>query len=392
MMIDVDLHIHSKYSGGTSKDMNVENILKYSKVKGLDVVGTGDCLNPKYLEEIKEFKDRELVLTVEVEDKDRVHHLLIVPSISKAEELRESFKKYSKNIDTEGRPKIELSGEEIFEIAKSSGSLIGPAHAFTPWTSIYKSFNSIYECYKNKPDFVELGLSADTEMADSIRELRDIPFLTNSDAHSYYPHRLGREFNRVEMTVGNIEENFEELRKAIKHNKIYANIGVFPELGKYHLTACSKCYTKFKKEDAERFNWRCPECKGLIKKGVLDRVKELSDGKIEHPSFRPPYIKIIPLLEIISLSTGKGVYSKTVNTIWNKFIENFKNEISILLDIEIEELKNINERVAKTIELFRKGEIYIIPGGGGKYGEISFTPKEINYYKEKVTLDRWLSC
>ncbi|WP_457612402.1 TIGR00375 family protein, partial [Methanocaldococcus sp.] len=308
-MANVDLHIHSKYSGGTSKDMNLSNILKYGKLKGFDVIGPGDCLNPKYLEEIKEFKDRELVLTVEVEDKDRVHHLIIIPSISKAEELIERFKRYSNNIETEGRAKINLSGEEIFEIVKETESLIGPAHAFTPWTSIYKTFNSIYECYKKKPDFVELGLSADTDMADRVKELRDIPFLTNSDAHSYHPHRLGREFNRMDITIGNIEENFEEIKEAIKKHKIKANVGIFPELGKYHLTACSKCYVKFKKEDAIKFKWRCPECGGLIKKGVLSRVEELGEDKIEHPPFRPPYIKIIPLLEIISLSLNRGVFT-----------------------------------------------------------------------------------
>ncbi|WP_423792785.1 TIGR00375 family protein [Methanocaldococcus indicus] len=391
MLVNVDFHIHSKYSGGTSKDMNIENILKYSKIKGLDIVGTGDCLNPKYLEEIKKFKDREIILTTEVEDKDRVHHLIILPSIEKVEELREKFKRYSKDLDTEGRPKVYLSGREILDFVRDVDGLIGPAHAFTPWTSIYKTFDSIYQCYEKKPDFIELGLSADTKMADMIKELREFVFLSNSDAHSYHPHRLGREFNILKVdSIGNIEENFEGIKKAIKHKKVVSNVGLFPELGKYHLTACSKCYIKFKLDDAKKFNWKCPECGGRVKKGVYDRVLELSDGKVEHPTFRAKYIHIIPLAEIISLTYNRGVLTKTVQTIWEKFIEKYKNEINVLINVDIEELKNINDRVANTIKLFRENKIYIVPGGGGKYGEISFYPQKINYYKEKITLDKWL--
>ncbi|ENN96126.1 PHP domain-containing protein, partial [Methanocaldococcus villosus KIN24-T80] len=364
---------------------------KYSKLKGLDIVGTGDCLQKDYLEEIKEFKDRELILTTEVEDKDRVHHLIILPSIEKAEELRENFKKYSKNLN-EGRPKVFLSGAEILEMVRDVDGLIGPAHAFTPWTSLYKSFDSIYQCYEKKPDFVELGLSADTDMADSIKELREFPFLTNSDAHSYYPHRLGREFNQFEIdSVGGLEENFEEIEEAIKKNKIVANYGLDPRLGKYHLTACSKCHTRFKLEDAKKYNWRCPKCKGIIKKGVLSRVEELSDGRVEHPPFRPPYYKIIPLAEIISLTYNKNVFSKFVQNLWERFIRSFKNEIEVLINRDIDELSKIDEKVAKTIELFRENKIYIYPGGGGEYGKISFVPQKVNYYKEEITLDRWLS-
>ncbi len=392
MIVNVDLHIHSKYSGGTSKDMNLRNIIKYSKIKGLDIVGTGDCLNPEYLKEIKEFKDKNIILTTEVEDKDRVHHLIIVPNIEKAEELRERFKKYSKDIDKEGRPKIYLSGREILEIVREADSLIGPAHAFVPWTSIYKSFDSIYQCYEKKPDFIELGLSADSDMADMIKELREFVFLSNSDAHSYHPHRLGREFNQLIVdNIGGLEDNFEEIKRAIKNKKVIANYGLDPKLGKYHLTACSKCYIKFKLEDAKKFNFKCPECGGRIKKGVYDRVLELSDGKIEHPNFRAKYIKIIPLAEIISLTIGKGIFTKSVQRIWETFINKYGNEIDVLINADIKELKEIHERVGEAIKLFREGKIYILPGGGGKYGEISFYPIKTNYYKEKITLDKWIN-
>jgi len=125
MIANVDLHIHSRFSGGTSKDMNIENILKYGKLKGLNIIGTGDCTHPNYLEEIKQYKDRELILTTEIEDKYRVHHLILLPSISKVEELRDTLKKDSKDIDTEGRPRVSINGAELLEIVRDVDGLIG---------------------------------------------------------------------------------------------------------------------------------------------------------------------------------------------------------------------------------------------------------------------------
>ncbi|MDK2790780.1 MAG: hypothetical protein PWP15_1289 [Methanothermococcus sp.] len=417
MIINADLHIHSKYSKGTSKYMDIEHILKYGKLKGLSLIGTGDCLNPKWLNEIKEYSDgktENLLLTTEVEDIHRVHHLIFLPNISKVEELRSILSKYSKNIDIEGRPHIVLDGKELLNIVHDVGGLIGPAHCFTPWTSIYKSFNSIYDCYEKKPDFIELGLSADTDMADMIDELRDINFLSNSDAHSFYPHRLGREFNQFEVdNLGDFEENFEEVKKVLKNNKIVANYGLDPNLGKYHLTACTKCYLRYHLEDAEKLGFKCDECGGRIKKGVLDRIKELSlrkplasesgrlqksetsepcgdDNNINHPDFRPPYYKVIPLSQIISLSIGKNIGTKSVDGLWQEYIEKYGNEIDVLINADVEELRGINEKVGRTIELFRRNKIYIYPGGGGEYGKIMKNRPKIKWYEPKVTLDKWI--
>ncbi|HID47916.1 MAG TPA: TIGR00375 family protein [Methanococcaceae archaeon] len=392
MIVNCDLHIHSRFAGGSSKYMDIEHILRYGKLKGLHIVGTGDCLHPTYLQEIQEYKNSSLILTVEIEDRNRVHHLVLLPSISKAYELRERLKKYSNNIDTEGRPKVSLGGEELLEIVRETGGLIGPAHAFTPYTSLYKSFNSIYDCYGKKPDFLELGLSADTDMGDMVEELRDIPFLSNSDAHSYHPYRLGREFNQFEVRgIGGLEENFQEIRRSIKHRKIVANYGLAPALGKYHLTACSKCYLRYRIEDAIKLNYRCATCGGVIKKGVYDRTLELSrDKKVVHLDFRPPYYKIIPLSQIISLSIGRGIGSKVVENLWRKYIELFNNEIEVLVKEDIANLIKVNERVGRTIEMFRKNRIYYYPGGGGEYGRILKTPPKIRWYKPMTTLDTWL--
>ncbi|ABR56895.1 PHP domain protein [Methanococcus aeolicus Nankai-3] len=422
MIVNADLHIHSRYSKGTSKFMNIENIIKYGKKKGLEIIGTGDCLHPIYLKEIKHHNNsNNLLLTTEIEDENRIHHLIFIPNISKVEELRELLKTYSKNIDGEGRPKVVLNGKELFKIIKEIEGLIGPAHAFTPYTSIYKSFNSIYDCYYEKPDFLELGLSADTEMANSIEELKDIPFLSNSDAHSFYPHRLGREFNRIEINnLGNFEHNFEEIKQVLKNknyndannkdnkNKIIANYGLDPALGKYYLTACSRCYLRYNINDAKQLNYKCAECGGRIKKGVLDRSRELQNNNNNNNNNlpdRPPYHKIIPLSQIISLSINKNIGTKAVDSIWQQYIEAYGNEITVLININIEDLKKINEKVGKIIYLFRKNKIYIYPGGGGEYGKISILKPKIKWYgskaesdndqkfssnKPKTTLDKWI--
>jgi uncharacterized protein (TIGR00375 family) len=230
---------------------------------------------------------------------------------------------------------------------------------------------------------VELGLSADTDMADCISELKNFPFLTNSDAHSPWPHRLGREFNQIELE----DISYSSIKKAIKHKDIKANYGIVPNLGKYHMTACTKCYKLVDPVVAREHRMRC-SCGGTIKKGVDFRISEISDFKEpHHPDFRPKYVHLMPLAEIISSVYEKGVTTKTVQGIWQKLIDNFKTEIDVLINAELDEIKKIDSDVALAIESFRNDTIDIIPGGGGQYGKICFK-KEVKKPK-MVTLDNF---
>lgn len=398
MIIRADLHIHGRYSMATSKNMTPELLSSQGSLKGLHLVATGDAFHQGWLNMIEEateeasegiFRIREsrkmhneflqeeipegisknpetnLILTSEVEDSKRVHHLIILPSLEAAYQMR---KKLKGNLDSDGRPRVRMNGAEIQELALENGCIIGPSHAFTPWTSIYKEYDSIMDCYTEKPDFVELGLSADTDMADRIQELQDIPFLTNSDAHSPWPHRLGREFN--EINVKNL--SFPALVSAIADKKITANYGFDPRLGKYHHTACTKCYQQFHPEEAIRMNMKCP-CGGTIKKGVDYRVEELATwDEPHHPQHRPPYIHIMPLAEIISLTYSKGVTTKFVQKIWQELILKFGDEISVLIDAPLNELVEIDPELARRIRAFRDKTLQINVGGGGKYGELVF--------------------
>ena len=391
MLINIDFHIHSKYSGGTSKNMKLDVIAEQAQLKGLDIVGTGDALNPGWMHSIKnELKETSqgsgiyegtggkertrFLITAEVEDARRVHHLLIFPGIEAAESLYDRLKKYSRDIDKDGRPHLRLDAENLVDYVVDTGSMIGPCHAFTPWTSLYKEYNSITECYGSNLDkikFLELGLSADTGMADRISELKDLTFMTNSDTHSPWPHRLGREFNRVSVDCSFSDINFTEIKNSIINHKFNLNAGLNPREGKYHLTACTRCFLRFRYNDAVRCRWRCPVCRGTIKKGVADRVNELAQSENpEHPPHRPPYIHILPLAEIISLECGiHTLNSKKVMQRWNEIISGLGNEINILIDADTRDISKIDPKIGKIIEKFRTGRIRYIAGGGGEYGK-----------------------
>ncbi|MCK9151002.1 TIGR00375 family protein [Methanobacterium alcaliphilum] len=385
MIINADLHIHSCFSRATSKNMVIDAIAPQAKLKGLQLVGTGDGLHPGWLQIIKDSTepseegiysqgDCDFIITAEVEDNRRVHHLMILPSIETAHSIREKMVSVDK--EREGRPRVRMDGAEIMDIVHDHDGLIGPAHAFTPWTSMYKAHDSYMDCYGKKPDFLELGLSADTEMADLVKELQDIPFLTNSDAHSPWPHRLGREFNSIEME----DISFNSLKKALHNRTIKANYGFDPNMGKYHMTACTRCYEIYDPQEALNTKMKC-SCGGTIKKGVDFRISEIADWKSpHHPSHRPPYIHILPLAEMISLKYSKGVTTKFVQGIWELLVNEYDSEIDVILNAPLVEIKDIDSGMVSVIQAFREKTLIIVPGGGGKYGEIRFPENNLDNY------------
>ncbi len=394
LSVDCDFHIHGKYSAATSKNMVFEIISKQALLKGLDVVGTGDALHNLWLKEIVDMRTGDgtfelngcnFVITTEVEDNRRVHHLLFFPDTSSVEELREVLSKHSNDLDRDGRPHIHLSGEEIAELCAESDVMIGPSHAFVPWTSVYKEYDSLKECYGDRDiPYLELGLSADTHSADFIGELRDITFLTNSDAHSPWPHRLGREFNRLSLE----EINYDEIKKAIKREggrRIELNVGLDPRLGKYHRTSCIKCYTHYDLDGVKKLGRRCLNCGGTVKNGVYERIRELASyDEPKHPEHRPRYLRIAPLAELLSQALGvKNVYSNKIQSSWNELVQKFGSEIDVLVDVPTADLEEVNLKIARVISLYRGERFKIIEGGGGQYGRIIFDEDEIR--GDKVT-------
>jgi len=381
MQINADLHIHSKYSMATSKKMELPTIAVEAAKKGIDLVGTGDCIHPKWLTAIKEaalddetirINDTYFVPTTEIEDKNRVHHLLILPSISKAKELAGMMGKYG-NLAVDGRPTVNLDGCRIAEAARDVGAMIGPAHAFTPWTAMYAAHDSLESCYGDMTDyvsFVELGLSADSDYADRIKELHRLTFLSNSDAHSPWANKLAREFTQFDVP----EITFDGLKKAILRENGYnatLNVGFYPQEGKYNRSACIKCFKDYTLPECLDKKWRC-SCGGRIKKGVYDRINELADfDEPVHPEYRPDYVHLIPLAEIIMMALGhSSISTKGVQTAWGALVERFGSEVTVLLDADADELGYVDKKIVDAILAFRRGDVILHPGGGGRYGWI----------------------
>ena len=402
---NADLQLHGIYAGGGSKNMLIPVMAEQSRLKGIDLLVTADVVHAKWMEHVKQnivetennvFMDKTektfFIVGGEVEDNNRVHHLIYLPDFTAAEQLREKIKGFgSLDCIMCGRPKLRLSAESIAEKVDEVGGIIGPAHSFTPYMGLYAHWGSVKEAYgamAGKIHFIELGLSADSYFADLIEENHKYSFLTSSDAHSPWPNRMGREFNRIKMN----KPTFANLVKALKEREekmITLNAGLDPREGKYHKTACNACFAKYSIEQAERFKWKCVRCKGEIKKGVKDRILELATFSTEtHPSFRPNYIHLLPLAEIIQIAFGvKQVNSQKVQSSWKDLVERFGNEINVLVDVPIVEISEINKIIAQKIEAFRNGFVLYDAGGGGKYGTPFICDNAEEFERKKMEME-----
>lgn len=350
--------------------MRPDTILDTCRTKGIDCIGTGDALHPAWRdlwEPHLSGDDRIVVVpTTEVEDANRIHHLIIMPDFGTCRDLGLLLSPASRDINTTGRPHVRMTGDRIAEAVHDCGGLIGPAHAFTPWTALYGRFSSLSDSYRDERiDFLELGLSADTSYASGIAEIGDVPFLSNSDAHSPDPAKIGREY----FCLSTRGRSAEDVISALREGKIVSNTGFFPEEGKYNRTACSRCFEQFPLHEAERLTWKCPYDKAAIKKGVRDRAQELSQGI---PSNRPPYLHCIPLGEMIQkVQKCCSTHTRSCLTTYSRFIATFGDEISVLTTVPVAELAGVDGRVAQMIGALRSGDVVLIPGGGGKYGSFS---------------------
>ncbi len=373
MLANADLHIHSPYSMAVSRFMQPEHLLSACLTKGINVLGTGDALHPVWRKTWEPFLENDagtvIVPSGEVEDERRVHHLILAEDFSQFEELQGLLEGTCKSFLTSGRPHIYLSGEKIAYYVHEVGAMIGPAHAFTPWTAMYAYFDRVADCYGSQSiDFLELGLSADSSYGAAIPDLHDVPFLSNSDAHSPRPDKIGREFNRLRL--GNL--SIKDVLACVRNGAIEMNAGFFPEEGKYNRTACSRCFARYSLELAIQYNWRCPADGGIIKKGVYDRAQELASGG--NFSQRPPYLHIIPLSQIIQTVEGvSSPHTKKVRSLYQRFIHLFGNEIEVLINAPVTEMRAIDTGTADAIEALRSGHVILDPGGGGKYGTFSFS-------------------
>ena len=267
--------------------------------------------------------------------------------------------KHIKNI-TLSTQRSDLSGYDLIDIVEKYNGVLVPAHVFTPFKSYYGNCTRRLErIFKEKYDkifAIELGLSADTYIADEISELGNKNFITNSDAHSL--PKIAREYNK--LLVNDI--SFKELFKAIKMEdgrKIIANYGLDPKLGKYNRSFCEDCGCSIELPPPAT---KCNKCGGNnITMGVYDRIEIIKDQKSKSPKFRPTYNYQVPL------EFMPGVGHKAID----KLLENFGTEMTILNKASKDDLESVvGLKLAETIESARNGKMHIRAGGGGVYGKL----------------------
>ncbi|WEG14984.1 endonuclease Q family protein [Pullulanibacillus sp. KACC 23026] len=390
--IYADLHIHIGRTGSGrpvkitgSRSLTLEAILEEAAFrKGLDLIGVIDCHVPEVLDELTQliesgrvielsegglrFDEVTLILGTEIEVKEEsskgpIHLLAYMPTLKAMRTFSSWLSEHMTNITLSTQRFFNGTARDIQYKTKALGGLFVPAHVFTPFKSLYgvgvtQSLSEILD--PDAIDAIELGLSSDTEMAEQLLELRQFPFLSNSDAHSLA--KIAREYQTMRVKAA----TFSELKKVLKHEEgraILANYGLNPRLGKYHRSRCADCQADV---ESELMGQPCPACgsKRLIK-GVYERLVELCPGELlsgMETIAHPPYIHQVPLDFI------PGIGKKTLM----KLLDHFGTEMAILHEVPIEALeKVVGEEIAERIVRAREGTLTIQAGGAGHFGKIT---------------------
>ncbi len=423
MLFYADLHIHSKYSRATSKNLCLEELAIWAQKKGLSVISTGDFTHPAWFSEIKEklvpagegiFRlrpdiEKEIlnpenpvyfVLSVEIStiykkwDKTRkVHHVVFMPSLETADIFRQKLDAIG-NINSDGRPILGLDSRNLLEIALESGdgAYIIPAHIWTPWFSALGSksgFDSIEDCYDDLASHifaVETGLSSDPYMNWQVSSLDKFRLVSNSDAHS--ASKLARE-----ATIFDTNHDYLSIMNALKTGAGYVGtVEFFPEEGKYHEDGHRKCNICLTPKETKEVNGICPVCGKPLTIGVSYRVSELSDkdGEITPPPTAGKVLSLVPLQEILSEIMQVGPQSKSVTFEYEKLVKKFGSELSILTKIPTDDIsKCYSPTLAEAITRLRTGKVIKQAGYDGEYGIIKlFEPEELQGFSNmKLGID-----
>ena len=345
MRIIADLHIHSRYSRATSERMSIDEIARFAKIKGLNLVGTGDFTHPKWLREIQETLVPEpdtdiykvagnavspvhFMLTTEVctifnfeNESKKIHHVILTPSVETAVQINDALKQYG-DLTADGRPMLNMTAPHLVEevMATSSENMVFPAHAWTPWFSVFgafSGFDSIEECYQDMTRHIhalETGLSSDPPMNWRLSRLDRFALVSNSDCHSFWPWRIGREANVFELE----KMSYQEIVNAVRSKdpaRFKFTIETDPAYGKYHWTGHRNCKVSLSPQEAQKFGNICPVCRRKLTKGVEQRVEELADRSADFkPSNTQGFMRLLPLSEIIA--TVLGVDSPSTQAVW----------------------------------------------------------------------------
>lgn len=393
MRVIADLHLHSRYSRATSRDMDLPGLAHWAKLKGIQLLGTGDFTHPAWFKElvaalrpagegIYEYEGTHFLFTAEVAAvwsfegrQRRVHFLLLAPSAEDAARIGKELAAFG-NLIADGRPTLGISGEKLVEVVRDASpeALIIPAHAWTPWWSIFganSGFDSLEEALGSARSFVfaiETGLSSDPPMNWRLSALDQVALVSFSDAHS--PNRLGREACVFDLPELSYPALIEALRTRDRKRFLFT-VEFFPEEGKYHYDGHRACGVVLSPEETRRNAGRCPVCGKPLTVGVMHRVEELADRPPgAKPSGAIPYRSLVPLQEIIAQVLGQASETKSVLSQYMKVVQRFGSEFSVLLDTPASEVEREFPKLGRALEKVRRGELRIRPGYDGVYGEI----------------------
>jgi len=420
-----DLHIHSKYSRACSANLTPSNLAAWARTKGIDILATGDFTHPKWLAELedklapaedglfrlkKKFEPEDgdqayaaapapaggrevrFILSTEVSciykkggRTRRLHLVVLVPGFAAVRKIRAALEKLDCNLNSDGRPILGLDAKEIVKIALAADprSLVVPAHAWTPWFSVFGSesgFDSLEECFEElTPEIhaIETGLSSDPPMNWRLSKLDQVMLISNSDAHGV--RNLGREANAFDLDEPSYDAIAGILRRRDRARFLYT-IEFFPEEGKYHVDGHRSCDYFCLPEETARRGGRCPKCGKELVRGVLGRVHALADrADGARPKTAVDYRRIVPLEEVIAEALGKkGRASKAVQDLYDRLIRALGPEFDILLDRPTAEVARVaGERAGEAIGRMRRGSLAIRPGYDGVFGQVRlFEEKE----------------
>ncbi|MBI5356756.1 DNA helicase UvrD [Candidatus Collierbacteria bacterium] len=441
MQIIADLQLHSKYSRAVSPQMTIPNIGLWSARKGIGLVATGDWTHPLWIREIQanleetgngllKLKNSSILLSYEklVEPLfllatevsciysqggklRRVHVLIWVPSISSAEKIIEAMNRRGCKLGSDGRPIIGMTLIQISELVLSiePKALLIPAHAWTPWFSVYGSlggFDTIEEAFgpfSKNIYAVETGLSSNPSMNWRIKELDNRAILSFSDAHS--GPKIGREATvfqtrNNEQKTENNEITYDDVYGAIAEASLGKNDGnleigytleFYPEEGKYHYTGHRACGVKYNPQETIQKGIVCPVCHRNLTQGVMQRVEELAgrtedslrlsvnNQMISSKTFpnKPPFAMLVPLQEIIAEAIGSPVQSTKTQSLYLSLVEKLGGEFEVLLRTKYSEIAGLsNGKIAEGIMKVRSGDIVIDPGFDGVFGVVKIWKEE----------------
>jgi uncharacterized protein (TIGR00375 family) len=397
MRFITDFHLHSRYSRATARNMDLEDLDKWAKIKGVRVLGAGDFTHPQWFQNLKDklepaepglFKlkktdsETRFLLTAEISciytKKDRVrkiHILVFSPSFEICEKINAQLS-WIGNIKSDGRPILGLDSEELAKIVLNTSPecLVIPAHCMTPWFAIFGSksgFDSIEECFGAYSKYIyalETGLSADPAMLWRIPDGRRVSLISNSDSHS--PPKIGREAN-----VFDTELSYTGIANALKEKdpkKFLFTIEFYPEEGKYHFDGHRNCNQRLSPKETKKYNGICPVCGKPITVGVLNRIEQIADKEEGFvPDGAVPFKSLVPLEEIIADVRGKSTIAKDVVKEYENLISKFGSEFNILLDASKEKMAGeVSLELIEGIIKVREGKVIKEPGYDGVYGKI----------------------